>query len=152
MQDYHHEAFYVTGYKVTTTNKDFASRTDIMNAWKAWRETDIAGTIVGKLRDTLHCVYFNYTNPENLSERGYDMLIGFYTEEGAIQTNPELTTIKIPEQDYKYDMAVGEMPIALISKWKEINEMSMDELPRSFQYDMDMYLDDGVCIAVGVDK
>lgn len=152
MQDYFHGAFNVTGYKVSITNMDFQSQT-VMAAWKKWLETDIASAIVGKASETLHCIYFNYTNPEKMDEQGYDMLIGYNTADDAVQTNPELTTITIPAQDYKYDIASGEMPMTLINKWKEINALSKEEVNRSFGYDMDMYLEDGsVTIAVSVGK
>jgi predicted transcriptional regulator YdeE len=153
MEDYQHGAFNVTGYKITTTNKDFQSRNDIGSAWKKWTVENIAASVQGKVSETLHCIYFNHTDADNIDERGYDMLIGFNTFDDAVQTNPELTTITIPAQDYKYDTAVGEMPIALINKWKEINELSKAEVNRSFGYDMDLYLEDGsVMVAVSVTK
>jgi predicted transcriptional regulator YdeE len=136
---------------VTTTNKDFASQQDIRLAWRKWMTTDIASTVSGKASETVHCIYFNYTNSENIDERGYQMLIGYNTKENAVQANPDLTTITIPAQDYKYDSAVGEMPMALINKWKEINVLSQEEVHRSFGYDMDMYLEDGsVTVVVSV--
>lgn len=139
MEKYSHPAFQISGYKITTSNKDRQSGKDIMGAWKKFRSENMADLIENKVYPTLHCVYFNYTNPENIDERGYDILIGFLTEEGTTQTNPELTTITIPAQDYEYVVAKGEMPKSLIEEWKKINSMSQTELNRAFGYDLDMY-------------
>ncbi|MEI6729260.1 MAG: effector binding domain-containing protein [bacterium] len=142
MEKYSHPAFQITGYKITTTNKDHQSGKDIMGAWKKFRSEKMSDLIEHKAYPSLHCVYFNYTNPKNADERGYDMLIGFLTEEGAVQTNSELTTIMIPAQDYAYVVVKGEMPKSLIEEWKKINAMPQTELNRSFGYDLDMYNED----------
>jgi predicted transcriptional regulator YdeE len=139
MEKYSHPAFQVTGYKISTTNKDHQSGKDIMEAWKKFRSENMADSIQHKAYPTLHCVYYNYINPKNYEERGYDMLIGYLTEEGSSQTNPELTTITIPAQDYAYVTVKGEMPNSLIEEWKKINNMPETELNRAFGYDLDMY-------------
>ncbi len=143
LSEYSHGSFQITGYKISTTNKDRQSGKDIMEAWKKFLTENMADLVENKEYPSLHCVYFNYTNPENVDERGYDMLLGFITKEGASQTNPELTTITIPAQDYKYILVKGEMPASLIKTWGEINAMPEAELNRSFGYDMDMYSEDG---------
>jgi|694.fasta_scaffold22859_6 predicted transcriptional regulator YdeE len=150
LSDYSHESFQITGYKITTTNKDNQANQDIMQAWTKFRSENMADLIQNKAYPTLHCVYFNYTNPKNFNERGYDMLIGFITKAGTSQTNPELTTITIPAQDYKYTLATGEMPISLIQAWGEINAMPESKLHRAFGYDMDMYNQDGTECTVTV--
>ena len=150
MENYSHEVFWIAGYKISTTNKDHQSGKDIMQAWTKFRSENMADLIQGKSNPTIHCIYFNYQNPENIDERSYDMLIGFTTEEGALQDNEQITSIEIPKQDYKYTMVTGELPQALITEWSKINQMSSEELRRSYGYDMDMYTDDGVCLAVSV--
>jgi predicted transcriptional regulator YdeE len=154
MEKYSHSAFQITGYKITTSNKDRQSGKDIMEAWKKFRSENMADLIENKAYPTLHCVYFNYTNPENVDERSYDMLIGYLTETGTSQTNPELTTITIPAQDYEYVVVKGEMPKSLIEEWAKINAMPVSELNRSFGYDLDMYNEDGAecTITVSVKK
>ncbi|MBC7472241.1 MAG: hypothetical protein H7196_03220 [candidate division SR1 bacterium] len=54
-----------------------------------------------------------------MNERNYDILIGYNINYGAVQTNPDLTTITVPAQHYKYDIASEEMHMALINKGKE---------------------------------
>lgn len=142
MEKYFHPAFQITGYKISTTNKNHQSGKDIMEAWKKFRSENMADSIQHKAYHTLHCVYYNYTNAENVDERGYDMLIGFLTESGSSQTNPELTTITIPDQNYEYVVVKGEMPKSLIEKWAEINAMPQSELKRTYAYDLDMYNED----------
>lgn len=143
MEKYSHTAFNVTGYKITTTNKDNQSGKDIMQAWEKFRSENIADLIQNKVYPSLHCVYYNYTNPENVDERGYDMLIGYLTEPDSTQENKELTTITIPAQDYEYVLVKGEMPKSLIEEWSKINALSPVELNRSFGYDLDMYSENG---------
>ena len=142
MEKYSHPGFQITGYQITTTNKDKQSDKDIMEAWKKFHTQNLADLIENKAYPTLHSVYFNYTNPKNVDERGYDMLIGFITTEGTNQTNPELTTITIPAQDYAYELVKGEMPKSLIQEWAKINSLPESELNRSFGYDLDMYNED----------
>jgi predicted transcriptional regulator YdeE len=107
--------------------------------------------VVGKSNETVYCVYFNYKNADSIDARSYDMLIGFETGDEIVQTDPEITTITVPEQNYKYETVKGEMPKVLIEQWAKVNGLTMGELERSFGYDMDIYSDDGaVTVAVAV--
>ena len=146
--------FQVTGYKISTTRKDNREQKDIAEAWTSFMSEKIAAKILHKVYPTLHAVYFNYVNPENLAERGYDMLIGFITEENSTQEDANLTTIAIPAQDYEYIKVTGEMPISLVSAWQKINTMSKQECNRAFGYDMDMYNADmtEITLTVSVNK
>ena len=114
----------------------------------------ISDTIKHKAYPTLHMVYFNYTDPENLAERGYDMLMGYITEEGSVQEDASLTTIIIPAQEYQYIKVTGELPSRLIAEWQRVNAMSKEECHRAFGYDMDMYSADmsEVTLTVSVNK
>jgi predicted transcriptional regulator YdeE len=154
MEKYSHGAFQVTGYKITTTRKDNQEQKDISTAWATFMSEKIADKILHKAYPTLHTVYFNYVNPENLAERGYDMLIGFITEENSKQEDASLTTITIPAQDYEYVKVTGEMPASLVSAWQKVNAMSKQECDRAFGYDMDMYNADmtEVTLTVSVNK
>ena len=152
MEKYSHDTFQVTGYKITTTNKGLQSRSDIGAAWAKFLSEDMANKIEHKAYPGVHVVYFNYVNPQNTAERGYDMLIGFLTEAGSAQRDDQFTTITIPAQDYEYVEVKGEMPMALIEGWKTINALSPDECRRAFEYDLDMYNEDrsGATITVSV--
>lgn len=154
MEKYSHPAFQVTGYKITTTNKNNQAQKDIGEAWQNFMAEGFADKISHKNYPTLHAVYFNYKNPENLAERGYDMLIGFITETGAIQPDADLTTITIPAQNYQYTQVKGEIPKNLALEWQKVNAMSKTECNRSFGYDLDMYNADNteVTLAVAVNS
>lgn len=150
MENYSHEAFYISGYKITTTNHGQQSQLDIAKALNKFKTENIMDAIKHKASDTLHVVYYNYTNPEDPTKRGYDVLIGFVTHEGTKQPSDQITSIKIPTQNYKYMIASGEMPTALWQQWSVINDMDNTELKRTFEFDMDMYLDEGVCVVISV--
>jgi predicted transcriptional regulator YdeE len=154
MEKYSHGAFQITGYKITTTRKENREQRDISEAWATFMSEKIADKILHKAYPTLHAVYFNYVNPENLSERGYDMLIGFITEEDSEQEDASLTTITIPAQDYEYIKVTGEMPVSLVLAWQKVNTTSKQECNRAFGYDMDMYNADmtEVTLTVSVNK
>jgi predicted transcriptional regulator YdeE len=152
MQNYSHDAFQVTGYVITTTKKGNQELADIQAAWQKFMSQDIGSTIKGKIYPGIHTVYYNYTNPETLEDRGYDMMIGYMTDPTVIQDNLELTTIMIPAQDYLFTEVQGNPQTELWKTWTEINAMSREQAPRSFGYDLDMFSEDmshvGVAIAV----
>jgi predicted transcriptional regulator YdeE len=154
MEKYSHGAFQITGYKITTTKKDNREAKDIADAWAKFMSEGMADKVLHKAYPTLHMVYFNYVNQENLTERGYDMLMGYITEDGSVNEDTSLTTITIPAQDYEYIKVTGEMPANLIAEWHKVNRMSKEECNRAFGYDIDMYSEDmkEVTLTVSVNK
>lgn len=154
MEKYSHGAFQVTGYKITTTKKDNQDVKDIADAWAKFISEGMSEKIKHKAYPTLHTVYFKYIHPENIKERGYDMLIGYITEENPAQDEVSLTTTRIPAQEYEYIQINGGLPEALITEWQKVNAMSKEECNRAFGYDMDMYNEDmsGVTLTVSVNK
>jgi predicted transcriptional regulator YdeE len=149
MQDYSHSQFQVSGYKFSTTNKDNQSTKDIMAAWEKVRGVNLAELVVGKVNETLYCIYFNYQNAENYDERSYDFLIGFETSADAVQVDSEIQTQVISAQNYKYDSVKREDFAAFLAKWADINAMT--DLNRTFGFDMDIYSKDEITIAVSVE-
>jgi predicted transcriptional regulator YdeE len=139
MEKYSHGAFQITGYKITTTRKDGQEAKDIAEAWEKFMSENISNKILHKAYPTLHMLYFNYVNPENLAERGYDMLMGYITEDGSVQEDESLTTVVVPAQDYEYVTVKGPLPENLVTEWQKVNAMSKEECNRAFGYDMDMY-------------
>lgn len=139
MEKYSHGPFQVTGYKITTTKKDGQEHKDLVIAWEKFMSEKMGDKIMHKAYPTLHMVYFNYTNPEDIAERGYDTLIGYITEENSVQEDSTLTTITVPAQDYQYVKVTGEMPASLFAAWDKVNAMPKEECNRAYGYDMDMY-------------
>jgi predicted transcriptional regulator YdeE len=150
MEKYTHGQFQITGYKITTTNKDGQSGKDIKDAWMKFGQDFMTNVIQHQAYPTVHVVYYNYTNPENVEERGYDMLIGYVTEEGSVQENPDLTTVVIPEQNYLYETVKTQPYNLLFEKWEEINKAPKSEIDRTYGFDMDMFNEDRTEITVTV--
>jgi hypothetical protein len=67
------------------------------------------------------------------------MLIGYITKTGTTQTDPTITTIQIPAQDYRYTTITDISPEAIFGAWNTINQTSSSELARNYGYDLDMY-------------
>ncbi len=153
MQDFSHEAFVVSGYNYTISSPQEA-QTVIKAAWDEMMKQGKIGNIEHKLSGSVHAVYYNYKNLDDRSKLGYDMLIGFMTEPGTQQTDPNIITLTIPAQDYKYMEVSGDFAAILGQKWAEINAMPKEEVNRDFGYDLEMYSEDykSATLAVSVVK
>lgn len=137
---------------MTTTKKDGQDVKDIEAAWAKFMSEKIGDKILHKVYPGLHMVYFNYVNQDDLAERGYDMLMGYITQDGLVQEDKSLTTITIPAQDYEYVKFTDASTYA--AQWQKVNEMTREECNRAFDYDMDMYSEDmsEVTLTVSVNK
>jgi predicted transcriptional regulator YdeE len=152
MQSYSHGAFQVSGYKVTITDEQ-QSHDIIQKAWHTFMQEGLSKLVEHKAYQHVHAVYYNYTNLDKPKNFGYDMLLGFITEDGSIQSNPELIDIQIPAQDYKYIKFTSDnFEKDLQVEWEKINAMPKSELNRAYGYDLEMYSEDykGCTLAVGV--
>lgn len=134
MESYSHGAFTVTG--IITSIPNLEDETPIIKeAWKKRMTGDTSATIIWQSHASMHAVYYNY----NESRTSYDMLIWVMTEEDAIQTNDKLITLTIPAQDYRYVMVEWGFPDSIWQAWDTINQMTPQELPRTYGYDLEMY-------------
>ncbi len=138
MDSYSHGPFEVSGYRITIENPE-NERTVIMEAWKHFFTDNISDRITDKAYPTVHAVYYNYHDELDLSKKWYDMLIGYITQSGITQTDPTITTIQIPAQDYRYTTTKEISPENIFSMWNTINQTPASELPRDYGYDLDMY-------------
>jgi Integron-associated effector binding protein len=150
MQTYSHGAFQVSGYKVTINNPQEA-QVLIQKAWHKFMKEGLFKLVEHKATPHIQAVYYNYTNLDDPEKIGYDMLIGFGTEDGSTQTNSEFIDIIVPAQDYQYLRFTSDdfqQPI----EWEKINSMPKSELPRTHGYDLEMYSENGkTCtLAVGI--
>jgi predicted transcriptional regulator YdeE len=150
MDSYSHGAFQVSGYKASITSKAKMME-EIRSAWGVFMGGDMQGAITHKAYPHLHCVYYNFVDPTG-PNLGYDMLIGFATEDGSVQADPRFTTITIPAQNYKYTKVVGDPRETLPKVWADINAMPKEDVVRTYGYDMEMYGAGGdeVTVAVSV--
>jgi predicted transcriptional regulator YdeE len=154
MQTYSHGAFQVSGYKVTINNPQEAQAV-IQAAWHKFMKVGLFKLVEHKATPHIQEVYFNYTNLDDPKKLGYNMLIGYGTDDGSTQTNGELIDITVPAQDYQYlRFTSSDFPQDLPIEWAKINSMPKSEVPRSYGFDLEMYSEDGkTCtLAVGVGK
>jgi predicted transcriptional regulator YdeE len=151
MDSYSHGAFQVSGYKVTINNPQEAQSV-IQAAWHRFMKEGLSKLVEHKATPHVQAVYYNYTNLGQ-DNWGYDMLIGFGTEDGSQQTNSEFIDVLIPAQDYHYlRFTSNNFPQDLPVEWAKINSMPKSELNRTYGYDLEMYSEDyKTCtLAVGV--
>jgi predicted transcriptional regulator YdeE len=148
MQTYSHEAFNVTGVKV---HLEYATmNTTMPEFWTDFRENGnkLLDTIEGVESKSLHAVYFN------LDATSYDMVVGWYTNNEAVQTNSDLVTLTIPQQDYMYEEFPFTKPQDVSDAWQKVNKLPKTEVNRAMLFDMEMYSEDmkTFTICVGVKK
>ena len=134
LSSYSHGSFHTTGKVYHVTFADLTQ--EMQTIWGEVKTTNFPMTIQEVEHPGLHAVYFN------ISDTGFDMFVGLMTKEWATQTNPELTTLEIPAQDYRYAEFEFTGPEAVSLAWQQINALSRDELPRKFGYDLEMYSED----------
>jgi predicted transcriptional regulator YdeE len=147
MEEYSHGPFQVSGLNITINNEAQA-QSIIQNGWSKFMKGEMKN-IEHKAYPHVHAIYHNY-NPE-----GYDMLLGFITTDNLIQSNPDIVTLKIPAQDYKFvKFDSDNFQIDLPPQWEKINNMSQEKLDRDYGYDLEMYSEDyKTCtIAISINK
>jgi Integron-associated effector binding protein len=111
----------------------------VMDTWRLWFTENMGDRVVEKAYPSLHAVYYNYQYPHDPEKNQYDMIIGYMTKDGATQTDPTITTVKIPAQDYRYTTLNDISPESIQRSWTQINTTPASELARSYEYDLDMY-------------
>jgi predicted transcriptional regulator YdeE len=154
MDSYSHGAFQVSGYKVTITNPQEAQAI-IQAIWHKFMHEGLSKLVEHKAFQHVHAVYYNYTNLDNPELEGYDMLIGYITEDDSTQNNPEFITIIVPPQDYQYVKFISDnFQIDLPIEWEKINSMPKSELNRTHSNDLEMYSEDekDCTLAVSVER
>lgn len=67
------------------------------------------------------------------------MLIGYITQDGAVQTDSMITTVQIPAQNYEYMTITDISPDNIFGTWDALNKMPYSALTRNYGYDLDMY-------------
>ncbi|NJL96498.1 hypothetical protein HC766_05165 [Candidatus Gracilibacteria bacterium] len=152
MQEFYHDGFQVSGYLVNIPNQALAQEI-IQKAWHKCMKEGLIRQIENVDNPSVHAVYYNYKKLAN-GDFGYDMLIGYATKIGSVQSKAEFVDISIPEQNYMYKEISGDFQSILKTEWDSINSLPKSELNRSYGYDLEMYSEDyKTCtIAVAVIK
>lgn len=141
MDKYSHGQFQVSGYVYHITNPQ-ESQKQIQTAWSEFMQGQKNKTIEHKAYQHVHAVYFNYHDLDNPTMEGYDMLLGYITNEGSKQTNPDLVDLIVPPQDYMYTKCTGNFQELLPVEWEKINKMPKSIVNRDHGYDLEMYSED----------
>jgi hypothetical protein len=125
-----------------------------MDAWRLWFTENMGDRVIEKEYPTLHAVYYNYKYPLDGEKNEYDMIIGYITKTDTLQTDPTITTVKIPTQDYRYTTLDDISPESIFGAWSTVNSTPASLLARSYGYDLDMYNEThtGMTIAVSVNE
>lgn len=134
LSPYSHESFDTTGKVYHATFADLAWQ--MRAIWDEVKTTNFPSMIQEVEYPSLHAVYFN------MSDTGFDMLVGLLTKKWVKQANPDFTTLEIPAQDYRYAEFEFTGPESVARAWQEVNAISREELPRKFGYDLEMYSED----------
>jgi hypothetical protein len=122
----------------------------VMDAWRLWFTENIGDRVVEKSYPSIHAVYYNYQHPRDPEKKQYDMIIGYITRDGAIQTYPSITTVQIPAQNYRYTTLDDISPENIFGAWSKINTTPPAELARNYGYDLDMYNEDHTKMTIAV--
>lgn len=153
MEKYSHEAFTVTGLKISTSKLNNVDQKEIKETWYKFMKEKIGDTIEGKLFPQFHAVYYNYKDQDNLKERSFDVILGFITDPTIKQKNPILSTLNIPAQDYMYETKVLDpknMQKEIFELWEKINNLDNQILPRIYGYDLEMYSEDKLTLTIAI--
>jgi Integron-associated effector binding protein len=153
MEQYSHGEFKVSGFVVSIPNK-VQEQKAINEAWIEFDKIQLNSIIEPKAYPSLHAIYYNYNNPTDRQLCGYDMLIGYITDDTFTTDNALIKDITIPAQDYSYLVTKTCTPLDIQAAWETINSMPQLELDRVYGYDLEMYTEDfsNTTIAVSVNN
>ena len=136
------ESFIVTGFSVTTQNKDeFNDKTaKLPGLWQQFYTSELAANA------NIFGVYSNYDSDAN----------GFYTVTagvGSSDAQTELSTVTIQAGNYLVFQGTGPMPAVVVETWKRVWEFfeTNTEYQRNFISDFEAYNGpDQVAIYIGL--
>lgn len=127
------EKFRLMGIKLPhrTSNADGRANVDCGTLWQKFESDLIYSKIPNKIGEEIYAVYYDY-DTDQAGE--YSYFIGCKVADDA-QSN-EFDIIDIPEQNYKIEIAKGQMPDCIADAWRKIWEK--DEA-RAYLYDFEVY-------------
>lgn len=146
MRDHKQQKLRIIGIELRTSND--VAFTEIPIHWKMFAEKSIAQHTSGKISNDVYAVYTNFENEGINNEGVYSFVIGVPVE-GDEDAPEGLTSVVIPEADYKVFAVPGNDPSRVGEAWMEI--WSLAALAKSFVCDYEKYSASGeVEIFVGV--
>jgi predicted transcriptional regulator YdeE len=128
------DAFKIVGISVRTTNENGQSMTDMGQLWTKFYADNILPKIPDRINDDIYSIYTDYQS----DYRGaYTAIIGCKVK--SLDNIPNgLIGKEFPKGNYWKFIGKGEMPNAVIDKWKEIwgDEKNLN---RKYTIDFEVY-------------
>jgi len=130
------ESFNIAGISVRTTNLAGQSQVDIGNLWARFFAGNITAMIPAKLSNDLICAYTEYESDMN---GFYTVILGYKVDECYIVSN-EISVVSVPFSTYQVYISTDAKPETVVQTWMQIWQ---SDIPRAYQTDFDIYLQDG---------
>lgn len=111
-----HGSQKIVGISTRTTNENSQAKKDIGACYERFYGEDLPSRIQNKTSQDIYVIYTeyegNYTQP-------YTCIIGCPVE--SFEGVPEgFVTLEIPEKEYAYFEAAGDMPRSIVETWQKI--------------------------------
>jgi predicted transcriptional regulator YdeE len=132
----HLDKFTLIGLAVRTTNQGGQSQKDIAELYGSFFSNQFADKIPGKISTDLICAYTDYESDMN---GPYTVLLGFKVSDN-VKAPEGLTLINVPAKHYQVFTSTDARPETVVQTWMKIWQ---SDLPRAYQTDFDIYLQDG---------
>lgn len=132
----HLEKFKLMGLSVRTTNQGGQSKGDISALYANFFSNNLADKIPGKITTDLICAYTEYESDMN---GPYTVLLGYKVSDTAV-TPEGLHSIIVPAMNYQLFNSPDANPETVVQTWMQI---WISDIPRAYQTDFDIYLQDG---------
>ena len=140
-----HKPLHIIGISTITSN-DVAHH-DLSALWELFSKTPLKQQIGATVSPSIFSVYSDY---ENGVKGKYKVTIG-YAVNDVSQIPAGLSTITIPQGNYKTYPAKSHNPEDIVAAWKTIWAADHKELPRNFKANYEEYNDHEVTIKIGHD-
>lgn len=130
------DKFTLIGLAVRTTNQGGQSQKDISDLYGRFFSNQFADKIPGKISADLICAYTQYESDMN---GPYTVMLGFKVSDN-VKAPEGLDMIIIPAMNYQVFTSSDAKPETVVQTWMKIWQ---SEIPRAYQTDFDIYLQDG---------
>ena len=132
----HLDKFIIIGLTLRTTNQGGQSQQDISALYANFFSNNLSDKIHGKISTDLICAYTEYESDMN---GPYTVLLGYKVSDTAV-TPEGLQSILVPAMNYQVFNSPDARPETVVQTWMQIWK---SDIPRAYQTDFDVYLQDG---------
>jgi predicted transcriptional regulator YdeE len=132
----HSDKFTIIGLSVRTTNQGGQSQKDISDLYSKFFSNQFTDKIPGKISGDLICAYTEYKSDMN---GPYTVILGFKVYDN-LKVPEGLDMINVPAINYQVFTSPDARPETVVQIWIQIWQ---SDIPRAYQTDFDVYLQDG---------